>query len=91
MSHAIPDSLAVLPLIYTLRVRRAGCGRPNVDRRGRRCPAAARSRMVTVQRYEHIVEIMTQNVLLCITAVLLLRPKAAKLLANAQTAPTPAL
>ena len=49
------------------------------------------SRMVTVQRYEHIVEIMTQNVLLCITAVLLLRPKAAKLLANAQTAPTPAL
>ena len=27
MSHAIPDSLAVLPLIYTLRVRRAGMPR----------------------------------------------------------------
>ncbi len=47
--------------------------------------------MIATQRYIHVFEIMTQNVSLGITAVLLLRPKAGKLQAAAQTAPTPAI
>jgi hypothetical protein len=34
--------------------------------------------MIAAQRYTHIVEIMTQNVSLGITAVFLLRPRTAK-------------
>lgn len=72
-------TLAVLPIIYTLRLPRwkaalavgalvwivgggAGLLVPN-------------NLMVLTQRYIHIVEIMTQNVSLGITAVFLLRPK----------------
>jgi hypothetical protein len=39
--------------------------------------------MVAAQRYIHIVEIMTQNVSLGITAVFLLRPKASAGVASA--------
>jgi hypothetical protein len=34
--------------------------------------------MVTAQRYDHILEIFTQNFSLGVSAVLLLRPRAAK-------------
>ncbi len=80
LARGVVMTLAVLPIIYTLRMRRwsaalavgvlvwivgggAGLLLPNEF-------------MVTVQRYIHIVEIMTQNVSLGITAVLLLRPRA---------------
>jgi len=84
----------VLPIIYTLRLPRwqaalavgaiiwiVGGGAPLL------VPNAT---MVAAQRYTHIVEIMTQNVSLGITAVFLLRARAAQLPAGAQTAPTPA-
>jgi hypothetical protein len=84
-------TLAVLPVIYTLRLRRwqaalavgllvwvvGGAGPLLV-------PNAI---MGATQRYVHIVEIFTQNFSLGVTAVLLLRPRAARLPANAQTAP----
>jgi hypothetical protein len=47
--------------------------------------------MVAQQRYLHIMEIFTQNFSLGVTAVLLLRPRAAKLQAAAHTAYTPAV
>jgi hypothetical protein len=80
-------TLAVLPIIYTLRLPRwqaalavgllvwivGGAGPLLV-------PNAA---MVTAQRYIHIGEIFTQNFSLGITAVLLLRPKMTKVAARA--------
>jgi hypothetical protein len=82
-------TLAALPVIYTLRLPRwqaaitvgllvwvvGGAGPLLV-------PNAA---MVTAQRYIHIGEIFTQNFSLGITAVLLLRPKAAKAVVNPTT------
>jgi hypothetical protein len=75
-------TVAVLPLIYTLRLPRwqaalavgllawiVGGGAPLLVPNGV---------MVTAQRYIHIVEIFTQNFSLGVTAVWLLRPKAAK-------------
>jgi hypothetical protein len=75
-------TLAVLPVIYTLRLRRwqaalavgllvwvvGGAGPLLVPT----------SMMGTAQRFIHIVEIMTQNVSLGMTAVWLLRPRAAR-------------
>jgi hypothetical protein len=74
--------LAVLPIIYTLRLPRwkaalavgailwlvGGCA-------GLLVPSTV---MVPTQRYIHIVEIFTQNFSLGVTAVWLLRPRAAK-------------
>ncbi|MGO9336796.1 MAG: hypothetical protein ACLPY1_04725 [Terracidiphilus sp.] len=76
-------TLAVLPIIYTLRLPRwqaalavglliwiVGGGAPLLVPNGM---------MVTAQRYIHIVEIFTQNFSLGVTTVWLLRPKAVKL------------
>jgi hypothetical protein len=75
-------ALAVLPIIYTLRLPRwqaalavglmvwiVGGGAPLL---------VPSTMMIAPQRYTHIVEIMTQNVSLGVTAVLLLRPRRAK-------------
>jgi hypothetical protein len=87
--------LAVLPIIYTLRLRRwqaaLAVGILVWIVGGGAALLLPNPMMVAVQRYEHIVEIMTQNVSLGVTAVLLLRPRPAKLLASSQTAPTSAL
>lgn len=85
-------TLAVLPIIYTLRLPRwqaalavgllvwiAGGGAPLL---------VPNTMMVAAQRYIHIVEIMTQNVSLGITAVLLLRPRAAKAAISTQPIPS---
>jgi len=74
-------ALAILPIVYTLRLPRwqaalavglivwiVGGGAPLL---------VPNPMMIATQRYIHIVEIMTQNVSLGVTAVLLLRPRAA--------------
>jgi hypothetical protein len=84
-------TLAVLPIIYTLRMKRwqaalivgvllwvVGGAAPLL------VPNAT---MVAAQRYMHIVEIMTQNVSLGATAVFLLRPRAASASASVQAVP----
>ncbi len=87
-------TLAVLPIVYTLRLRRwqaaLAIGILVWIVGGAAALLVPNPMMVAVQRYEHIVEIMTQNVSLGITAVLLLRPKAVRLPADAQTEPAPA-
>jgi hypothetical protein len=78
LARGILMTLAVLPLMYTLRMRRwpaaiavgvllwvVGGAAPLL------VPNAL---MIPAQRYIHIVEILTQNAALGITAVLLLRP-----------------
>jgi hypothetical protein len=79
--------LAVLPIIYTLRLRRwpaaLAVGVLVWIAGGAAALLVPNPMMIATQRYIHIVEIMTQNVSLGITAVLLLRPRAAKLPANA--------
>jgi len=82
--------LAVLPVIYTLRLPRwkaalvvgllvwiVGGAAPLL---------VPNSGMVTLQRYEHIVEIFTQNFSLGVTATLLLRRKSAVVASPAQHA-----
>jgi hypothetical protein len=84
-------TLAVLPVIYTLRLPRwqaalavgilawiVGGGAPLL---------VPNTMMVATQRYIHIVEIMTQNVSLGITALLLLRPRAAAAAAPIHSGP----
>ena len=72
-------TLAVLPIIYTLRLRRwqaaLAVGAIVWIAGGAAALLVPNPMMVTAQRYAHIVEIMTQNVSLGITAVLLLRPR----------------
>lgn len=81
LARGLIMTLAVLPIIYTLRLPRwqaalvvglvvwiVGGAAPLL------VPNAL---MIAPQRYMHIVEIMTQNVSLGITAVLLLRPRTA--------------
>ncbi len=95
LGRGLAMTLAVLPVIYTLRLPRwqaaitvgllvwiVGGGAPLL---------VPNAMMAATQRYIHIVEIFTQNFSLGMTAVWLLRPRAAKLAAMAQTAPTPAL
>jgi hypothetical protein len=82
-ARGVAMTLAALPIIYTLRLPRwqaaltvgllvwiVGGGAPLLVPNGA---------MVTAQRYIHIVEILTQNFSLGVTAVWLLRPSAAKL------------
>lgn len=90
LARGIVMVLAVLPVIYTLRLPRwkaalvigllvwvvGGAAPLLVPNTG----------MVTLQRYEHIVEIFTQNFSLGITATLLLRKKSA---AVSKPAPQP--
>jgi len=87
-------TLAVLPIIYTLRLRHwyaaLAVGILVWIVGGGASLLVPNAMMVPLQRYEHIVEIMTQNVSLGITAVLLLRPRAKALSASAQAAPAPA-
>jgi hypothetical protein len=79
LARGLVMTLAVLPVIYTLRLPRwqaalvvglmiwiVGGAAPLL------VPNAL---MIPIQRYIHIVEIMSQNVSLGITAVLLLRPR----------------
>jgi hypothetical protein len=95
LARGVAMTLAVAPIIYTLRLPRwkaaLAVGAILWLGGGGAGLLVPSSIMVTAQRYIHIVEIMTQNVSLGITAVLLLRPKTVRLPANAQTAPTPAL
>jgi hypothetical protein len=72
-------TLAAMPIIYTLRIRRwqaaLATGTLLWIVGGGASLLMPNPYMVTAQRYIHIVEILTQNMLLGITAVLLLRRK----------------
>jgi hypothetical protein len=81
LGRGVLMTLAVLPIIYTLRLPRwkaaivvglmiwiVGGGAPLL---------VPNAQMVPLQRYEHIAEILTQNFSLGVTATLLLRRKAA--------------
>jgi hypothetical protein len=88
LTRGLLMTLAVVPIIYTLRLPRwqtvliAGL---LVWVVGGLAPLVVPSTlMVAQQRYLHIFEIFTQNFSLGVTAALLLRPKAAKLPVNAQ-------
>jgi hypothetical protein len=74
--------LAVLPVIYTLRLPRwqaaLAVGALVWIVGGAAALLVPNPMMVAAQRYTHIVEIMTQNVSLGITAVWLLRPRVVK-------------
>jgi hypothetical protein len=78
-SRGLLMTLAVLPVIYTLRMPRwkaaLAVGLMVWIAGGGAALLVPSTLMVPAQRYAHIVEIMTQNVSLGITAVLLLRPK----------------
>jgi hypothetical protein len=71
-------TLATLPIIYTLRMRRwpaaLAVGTLLWVVGGAAPLLVPNALMIPVQRYIHIVEILTQNMSLGITAVLLLRP-----------------
>jgi hypothetical protein len=73
--------LAVLPIIYTLRLPRWQAalvvGLIVWIVGGGAALLVPSTMMIAAQRYTHIVEIMTQNVSLGVTAVWLLRPKTA--------------
>jgi hypothetical protein len=81
-------TLAVLPVIYTLRLRRwqaaLAVGLLAWIVGGAGPLLVPNALMGATQRYIHIVEIFTQNFSLGVTAVLLLRPGAAKLQAKEQ-------
>jgi hypothetical protein len=85
-------TLAVLPIIYTLRLPRwqaaLAVGLLVWIVGGGAALLVPNAMMVPAQRYAHIVEIMTQNVSLGVTAVLLLRPRAAKVAASMHPVPT---
>lgn len=84
-------TLAVLPIIYTLRLPRRqaalAVGILVWIAGGAAALLVPNGIMVAEQRYIHIVEIMTQNVSLGVTAVLLLRPRTAKAQAPIQSTP----
>jgi hypothetical protein len=79
LGRGILMTLAMLPVIYTLRMPRwkaAVIVGLLVWIVGGAAPLLApQATMTTAQRYLHIVEIMTQNVSLGMTAVWLLRPR----------------
>jgi hypothetical protein len=78
LARGILMTLAVLPAIYTLRMRRwpaaIAIGALLWVVGGAAPLLVPNALMVPTQRYIHIVEILTQNAALGITAVLLLRP-----------------
>lgn len=90
LARGVLMTLAVLPILYTLRLPRwqAALAVGVLLWLGGGCAGllVPNSMMVTAQRYIHIVEIMTQNVPLGITAVLLLRRRDAKAAAPVQPA-----
>jgi len=79
IARGLVMTLAVLPLIYTLRLPRwqaALIVGLLVWVIGGAAPLVVPSEvMTTVQRYIHVGEIFTQNFMLGVTATLLLRPK----------------
>jgi len=81
-------TLAVLPVIYTLRLPRwkaaTVVGLIVWIVGGGASLLVPNNVMVPAQRYAHIIEIMTQNVSLGMTAVWLLRPKTKKVAALAE-------
>jgi hypothetical protein len=85
-------TLAVLPFIYTLRMKRwhaaLAIGILVWIAGGAAALLVPNPMMVAEQRYIHIIEIMTQNVSLGVTAMLLLRPRAAKTAAAMRAVPT---
>jgi len=85
-------TLAVLPFIYTLRMKRwhaaLAVGVLVWIAGGAAALLVPNPMMIAAQRYIHIIEIMTQNVSLGVTAVLLLRPRAAKTAAAMRAVPT---
>jgi hypothetical protein len=78
LSRGILMTLSVLPAIYTLRMRRGSAaiaiGALLWVVGGAAPLLVPNELMIPAQRYIHIVEILTQNAGLGITAVLLLRP-----------------
>lgn len=87
-------TLAVVPVIYTLRLRRwptAVVTGLLVWVAGGLAPLAVPNELMgTTQRMIHIVEIFTQNAALGVTAALLLRPKARSSSESAATTARPA-
>jgi len=77
LTRGVLMTLTVVPAIYTLRMRRwptaLAVGALLWIAGGGAQLLAPNALMVTAQRYTHIVEILTQNACLGITAVLLLR------------------
>jgi hypothetical protein len=88
LTRGVLMTLAVLPIIYSLRLPRwqaaLAVGAIVWITGGCAALLVPNGMMVTAQRYIHIVEIMMQNVPLGITAVLLLRPRTAKAAASMQ-------
>jgi hypothetical protein len=86
LARGLLMTLAVVPVIYTLRLPRwqtALIAGMLVWVIGGASPLLVPNGMMgTTQRYIHIVEIMSQNVALGITAALLLRPRMAKAIAS---------
>jgi len=89
LARGILMTLAVLPIIYTLRMRRwpaaLAVGALLWVVGGAAPLLVPNALMIPAQRYIHMVEILTQNMSLGITAALLLRPKRA-VLASLQAA-----
>ncbi len=85
-------TLAVLPFIYTLRMKRwhaaLAVGLLVWIAGGAAALLVPNAMMVAAQRYTHIVEIMTQNVSLGVTAVYLLRPRTTRTAAAMRAVPT---
>ena len=81
LARGILMTLAALPIIYTLRVRRwpaaLAVGALLWIVGGAALLIAPNPLMIPAQRFIHTVEILTQNMPLGITAVLLLRPRRA--------------
>lgn len=81
LARGILMTLATLPIIYTLRMRRwpaaLAVGTLLWVVGGAAPLLVPNALMIPVQRYIHIVEILTQNMSLGITAVLVLRPNRA--------------
>ncbi|HEY7099000.1 MAG TPA: hypothetical protein VH437_19910 [Terriglobales bacterium] len=90
LARGILMTLAVVPIIYTLRMRRwhaALAVGAMLWISGGASPLLIPNELMTpVQRCIHIVEILTQNAPLGITAVLLLRPRSTKVLGLLQPA-----
>lgn len=91
LARGILMTLAVLPIIYTLRMRRwpaaLGVGALLWIAGGVAPLLVPNAQMTLAQRYIHIVEILTQNASLGITAVLLLRRNSQQLLRHSMPQP----
>ena len=89
LARGILMTLAALPIIYTLRMRRwpaaLAVGALLWIVGGAAPLLVPNAFMIPAQRFIHMVEILTQNMPLGITAALLLRPKRA-VAASLQTA-----